>query len=164
MLKLVFGYVSNLDKNGRVKVVLPEYDEFATDYLPVIRQKSKRDKDGTTLDIYEEVALIYDSETDDGVVLGAVSTDESPMPLCERDKKYFTFEDGTHIEYDRKTHTLNADIKGNAVITAENITIKSSKTILGEGGKAIARIGDSVRVDPNTHQGTITSGGVNTSI
>lgn len=48
--------------------------------------------------------------------------------------------------------------------TEGNTDIKSAQVNLGEGGKRIARIGDSVAVDGKSHVGTITGGGTNTSI
>ena len=48
--------------------------------------------------------------------------------------------------------------------TEGNTNIKSAQVNLGEGGKRIARIGDSVAVDGKSHVGTITGGGTNTSI
>lgn len=172
MLNLKYGYVTNIDENGRVRVCFPDQDNFVTDFLPTIRDKSKNDKDGNFLDIDEEVATIYDDETDDGVVLGAVNSDASPLNLFDRNKKYFTFSDGTHIEYDKSTHSLIADIRGvveiisstSVTVTAPQVIIKSVQTVLGEGGKPMARLGDTVQVDPITHVGTITSGGINTSI
>lgn len=164
MLNLCFGYVTNFDGNGRVRVLLPEFDDLVSDFMPVLRQNTKDNKDGNFLDIDEQVAVLYDSDKDTGVVMGAISTDACPLPVINRDKKYFSFSDGSNIEYDRKEHTLTLDIKGNVSIKADNATIDAQKINLGNGGKAIARIGDTVQVDGKTHIGTITSGGVNTSL
>ncbi|MDD3236802.1 MAG: hypothetical protein PHV37_01735 [Candidatus Gastranaerophilales bacterium] len=132
MLSLKFGNVINIDDYGRVRVNIPDMDNFETDYLPVIKQKSKNDKDGNFLDIDEEVSLIYDDETDDGVVLGAVNTDSSPLAIFDRNKKYFTFSDGTHIEYDKSTHHLKADVKGSAEIIATNVNITGNLIVTGD--------------------------------
>ena len=44
-------------------------------------------------------------------------------------------------------------------ITADTANVTAVKVNLGgEGGKGVARIGDAVEVNPNTHQGTITAG------
>ena len=59
---------------------------------------------------------------------------------------------------------VNIVATGNATVSAQTLTVSASQTILGSGGKAIARVGDSVEVDPGTHKGTITSGGTNTSV
>lgn len=52
--------------------------------------------------------------------------------------------------------------QGTADISASTVNISAGQTNLGEGGQPIARVGDSVVV--NGVQGTITSGGSNTSI
>lgn len=76
-----------------------------------------------------------------------------------------------------QTFTLSVDENGNLTMTTQNITLKateinidSPKTTIGTGGQPIARVGDSVEVNvtsgssAGTWSGTITSGGVNTSI
>lgn len=119
MLDLLFGHVANIDTNGRVTVNLPELDNYVTDYLPVIKSKSKNDKEGTFLEIEEEVAVIFDVEKKDGVVLGAINTDESPLIISERSKKYYTFSDSTHFEYDKAEHKAVANINGTAELTTQ---------------------------------------------
>lgn len=164
MVNLHFGYVTNIDSNGRVRVIIPDLDDFTTDYMPVLRSKAKHDKDGNTLDINEEVALLLNQNGDCGVILGAVSSDSTALPYTDRDKKYYEFKDGTKFEYDRKEHKYSANIKGNVSVKAKNIDFDAQNINLGTGGRQIARIGDSVQVDLATGKGTITSGGKATSI
>lgn len=117
MLDLLFGYVTNIDTNGRVRVKLTELDNYVTDYLPVTKSKSKNDKQGDFLEMDEEVAVIFDVEKQYGVVIGAINTDVSPLPISDRNKKYYTFADATHIEYDKAEHKAVANINGTADIT-----------------------------------------------
>lgn len=62
------------------------------------------------------------------------------------------------------TKDISVIAGGNADVSAQTLNISAAQTILGQGGKPIARVGDTVQVDPATHQGTITSGGINTSV
>lgn len=94
------------------------------------------------------------------------------------DNEKFVYPDGEIvIGLKNKKFTLAVDENGNLSMTAANISIKakeiaidSPKTIIGTGGQPIARVGDSVEVNvtsgssAGTWSGTITSGGVNTSI
>lgn len=49
-------------------------------------------------------------------------------------------------------------------IVANTVNVNAARVNLGEGGEAIARVGDSVLVNTSTGEGTITTGGANTSI
>jgi phage gp45-like len=58
----------------------------------------------------------------------------------------------------------NITASGDVNVEAANVNIDAGVTNLGVGGLAIARVGDAVAVDGVTHSGTITAGGLNTSI
>lgn len=131
MLDLLFGHVTNVDKNGRVCVKLEELDNYTTDYLPVIKSKSKNDKQGDFLEMDEEVAVVFDVEKKDGVVLGAINTDESPLPIFDRNKKYYTYSDSTHFEYDKAEHKATANIKGTAEVTTQKTIHTGDLYVMG---------------------------------
>jgi phage baseplate assembly protein V len=131
-VNLHFGYVSNIDNQGRSAVVIPAMDDFVTDYLPVIKSRSLQDKDGNVFDINEPVAVLLDENGEDGIILGAINTDSNPLPIVDRNKHYLQFADGTNIEYDRETHVLTADIKGTANITAQTINVIGNAVITGD--------------------------------
>jgi len=88
-------------------------------------------------------------------------------------------EEGEVVFYHPKTKSrihfkdsgdIDVETKVDVNIKAKNVSIDASVTKLGVGGNAIARVGDSVQVNviggssSGTHNGTITSGGDNTSI
>lgn len=56
------------------------------------------------------------------------------------------------------------NITGDATVNADNVHLNATQVNLGSGGNDIARVGDSVLVNTGTGIGTITSGGINTSI
>lgn len=65
---------------------------------------------------------------------------------------------------------VNLTATGNVEVEAAQVNVDASVVNLGDGGQAIARVGDSVQVEvtsgssTGTYSGTITSGGTNTSI
>ena len=65
---------------------------------------------------------------------------------------------------------VNMTVKGEVNLKATNVYVDAATTNLGVGGVAIARVGDPVQVtvvggsSAGNHNGTITGGGVNTSI
>lgn len=94
------------------------------------------------------------------------------------DNEKFIFPDGEIvIGLKNNTFTLSVDEAGNLTMTTQAVKIKSTqididcpKTNIGIAGQPIARLGDQVQVEvksgssAGTWQGTIISGGVNTSI
>ena len=144
------GYVTNIDNNGRVRVKFPELNGMVSDYLPVIKSHSKNDKDGNFLEIDEEVYCAMDEHCEDGIVLGAYNTDSSPLPINDRNKKYYTFSDGTHIEYDKSTHTLTADVKGIANIKAKTVVIDGDLIVNGNVSDKAGTM-QKIRDTYNTH-------------
>lgn len=116
---LRFGYITNYS-NGRVRVQIQDEDNFITDEIPIIRTNASKDKTGNTIDSNTLVAVILDDINPlNGVCLGAVEV----MPVDNPSKTFHQFTDGTNLEYDRKTHILTADVKG-------EIHSSSTKTVL----------------------------------
>lgn len=79
------------------------------------------------------------------------------------------FKNGGVIDFkaaDTLTQTARTiNINGtNTVVNAETVTVNAQTTTvngkvnLAGGGQPVARLGDTVEVDPNTHKGTITAG------
>lgn len=130
-MEMLFGNVVNICDNGRVRVRFPSRDNLPSQPIPVLKSKSKNDKAGNVLDIDEEVVCIMDDNCEDGVCLGAINTDESPLIITDKDKKYYTFSDGTHFEYDRQTHIFTGDIKGSANIKAQRIDYEGDLFVNG---------------------------------
>jgi hypothetical protein len=65
--------------------------------------------------------------------------------------------DSVQIRNDAGNTTI--ELKDNVVnVTAATVNVKGTSVIISEGIQGVARIGDAVAVDPNTHVGTITSG------
>lgn len=131
MLNLLFGYVTNVDDNGRAAVQLPELDNWVTDFMPVLKTKSKNEKENNALDMDEEVAVLFDDAKQHGVILGAINTDTSPLVIKDRNKVYHTFADGTAFEYDRGAHKASADIKGEAAVTTQKTTHTGDLYVVG---------------------------------
>lgn len=105
---LKYGYITNYS-NGRVRVQIQDEDNFITDEIPVIRTIASKDKTGDTIDSNTLVAVILDDLNPlNGVCLGAIDV----MPSDNPDKSFHQFTDGTNLEYDRKSHILSADVKG----------------------------------------------------
>lgn len=124
---LRFGHIVRFGDCGRVIVEFDE-DGSETDEIPMLVSNSLKDESGDTMDIGSFVAVILDDENPMmGVCLGVVRT----TPRKSINKKYHEFEDGTTIEYDRETHKLTSDIKGEISVSAEKTTLTSPLNVEG---------------------------------
>ena len=153
---LRFGEVSGVDEeNGTARVCLPDADKLVTMPLRVLQQRTLKDQHQELPDIGEQVVCLFAGQGfEQGVVLGAVYSDKAPCPAHEPQVQYRKYEDGTELEYDRKSHRLTGTVKGWVDLTvekdvtvkvlqkvtidaADDVLIKSGKTITLEGATSI---------------------------
>jgi len=126
------------EKTARVRVQMPDLDGLVSNWLPVVQPKTQKDKAYWLPDIGEYVIVAFDEEGEhsDGYVLGAIYNNKDAPPVANKDKFFVRFEDGTEIEYDRKTHILR--VKAQTVIIEGNVNvignIHATGSIIDEGG------------------------------
>lgn len=108
------------DKNAKVRVQIEDADAVVSYWLPVVHQKTQDDKHYWLPDIGElVVCAFYEDDWDTGFVLGAVYNDKDKPPAQTKDKFVIEFKDGTRIEYDRESHKLHINVKGQLYLTAQ---------------------------------------------
>jgi phage baseplate assembly protein V len=120
------------EKTARVRVQMPDLDGLVSNWLPVVQPKTQKDKAYWLPDIGEYVIVAFDEEGEhsDGYVLGAIYNNKDTPPVASKDKFFVRFEDGTEIEYDRKTHLLR--VKAQTVqIQAETVIIEGNVNVIG---------------------------------
>ncbi|WP_051754559.1 phage baseplate assembly protein V [Thermodesulfobacterium commune] len=119
------------EKTGKVRVQFPDLDGLVSNWLPVVFQKTCKDKHYWMPDVGEYVVVAFDEEGEksDGYVLGAFYNEKDTVPeVANKDKFFVRFEDGTEIEYDRKSHKLRISVRGDVLIEADgNMTLKASR-------------------------------------
>ncbi|PIQ25425.1 phage baseplate assembly protein V [bacterium (Candidatus Blackallbacteria) CG13_big_fil_rev_8_21_14_2_50_49_14] len=130
---LRYGLIEEFDEETyQVKVRLPDLDDMLTHWLPLPVSVSQDDKALDTVDIGTQVALLLDTRGEEGIIIGAVYSEEDTPPVKSKDKFHRKFKDGTVIEYDRSEHKLKVDAQGEITIKAtgpvtvegQNVTIK----------------------------------------
>jgi phage baseplate assembly protein V len=102
----------------KVRVQFPDRDGMVSDWLPVGVRKAVGDLDYWLPDKGTQVACLMDERCVAGVVLCALYSDVDLPPVSNPDLFYKKFKDGTVIQYDRATHKLFADVKGNIEVKA----------------------------------------------
>lgn len=158
------GIVSSVNPDScSVRVTFEDTDNAVSYDLPVLQQKTHKDKFYSLPDVGESVLCLFlQNGPQVGFVLGSFYNAQDVVPDGINEDVYCKeFEDGTRLEYDRKEHKLKADVKGTVEIEAEDdITIKSAKSLHIDTGSALnIKTSASVTVDsPNV---TIDSNNVN---
>lgn len=133
--------VSSTDPSrGTVRVRIPDDDDLVSYDLRVLSRKTHQDKDYWMPDVGEHVLCLFlPYGLEQGFVLGAFYSQEDQPPVASQDKRHVLFEDGTWLEYDRKSHTLSGHIKGQV----DKLTVDKD-AILEVKGNVQATVGESV--------------------
>lgn len=113
-----------------VRVKLPDADGVITSELPVLFKKTLDDKTYAMPDVDEQVLCVFlPNGLEQGFVLGSMYSQVDTVPVASQDKWHTKFKDGTYLEYDRKTHKLTGDVKGDVELIA---TGKLTANITGD--------------------------------
>jgi phage baseplate assembly protein V len=126
---LKFGIVSNLDiSNGQAKVYFEE-DEMESAWLKISVMRSAPDQISFPFDINEHVWCLMDEHAEYGVIGGAIYDDENTPSGSAAGMLKITFGDNSVIQYNRNSHILSLDIKGDInVKSGGNITVETTGT------------------------------------
>lgn len=118
---LKFGIVRE-SRPGFARVALLDMDDLKTMWLPILYPKTQDDQAVWTFDQGEHVALLLDARCEDGVILGAIYSDQDTPPITDSNQFYIRFKDGATLHYDRSSHVLS--VKG-----VEKLIVESKVSI-----------------------------------
>lgn len=130
--------VSRQSEKHRVRVEFRDTvtTKLISGWLPVLVPRAKGDMVFDLPDIGDQVLCLFlGNGLEEGFVLGSMYGSQSP-PVSSGDKFHRKFSDGTTLEYDRKTHTLIASVKGNieATVTGNiEVTLQGSGKVTATG-------------------------------
>ena len=146
------GVVSEIDPaTCTARVRFDDLDGLETMHLPVGMQKTLKDKSYWMPDVGEHVACLLDFNAEAGVILCAIYSEQDAPPVNDPDKKHVRFDDGTWVEYDRKTHRMKVECVGAIDIHAEGqIDIRSNSRINIYGAQHVdiqSESGTDTRID-----------------
>jgi phage baseplate assembly protein V len=136
---------------GRVSTVYPErctarvYFEdrdAVSRELHVGIRGSQNTKDYWMPEPGEAVVCAFLPNSSEGFILCSYYGGDDKPPVKERHKRHISFEDGTSIEYDSKTHTLSIECAGSV-----NIKASGNVTVIGDV------IADGISLKNHTHMG-----------
>ncbi|MBP3847431.1 phage baseplate assembly protein V [bacterium] len=100
-------------------------DDDSTSYwLPVLQTKTLKDKFYSMPDIGEQVVCLMDQNSEDGVILGAIYSNEDKPIITSEKQLSVNLENGSQINADKENNTLTVvfqNIKFIGDITHEGI-------------------------------------------
>lgn len=116
-------------KPGFARVRFDDLDGMMTDWLPTTHANTQNNKDVEALDVGAQVSCLLDARMEDGCILGAHYSEVDAVPVSSNDKWHKRFADGTTLEYDRSTHSLQVNVVGTIVVkAAESIMLDTPTT------------------------------------
>ncbi len=136
-------------KGGFVRVQMPDGEDVVSYELPTVQPRVLKDQDIKMPDVGEPVACLFRGQGfEEGIVLGACYSPETPDPEQEAHFAYHKYKDGTELWYDREEHKLVAKVEGHIKNDTKNtITAKAKEDIVVESETQITlKVGDSTIV------------------
>ncbi|MDR2745150.1 MAG: phage baseplate assembly protein V [Desulfovibrio sp.] len=137
---LRFGRVTGVE-GGAARVQLDDGQGVVTMPLPTLQRRVLKDQEIKMPDVGEPVAALFSGQAggqETGVVLGAVYSPAVPDPEQPAHFEYSRFSDGTVIHYDRETHKLFADVKGDVEVkTTGAVSIEAEGEITAQSAVRI---------------------------
>ncbi|MDX8367788.1 phage baseplate assembly protein V [Cytobacillus sp. IB215665] len=115
------------EKTGIVKTIYPDRctarvafedeEDLLSDELQIVVRGSLKNKAYWMPKVGEHVFCSF-TKQGKGYILGSIYSEEDKPPVIDEGKRHITFEDGTTVEYDTKTHTLSIQSNGSININA----------------------------------------------
>ena len=124
------GVVSALDEaNARVQV---NVGGLTTSWLPWITSRAGATRTWSAPRAGEQVMVLAPyGDTTQAVVLPAIYQDDHPAPAASQAVERVEFPDGTFVDYNSETNTLNIDVAGNAkvIVNCKEATINAATSV-----------------------------------
>ncbi len=113
---LRFGVVSQINPTLAQARVSFEDDDSTSYWLPILQTKTLKDKFYSIPDIGEQVACLMDENSEDGVILGAIYSDEDLPPQQTEKELSINLENGSFLKINKETDTLTASFKNIKIV------------------------------------------------
>ena len=134
------GEVTSVDPVNMTARVTFDDDDGVTSYdLPILQRNTLNNQDHCCVDVGEDVLCLFlPTGIEEGFILGSFYAGEVTPPSDSKDVRMVEFSDGTKLSYDRSSHRLTGDVKGDvslivsgtvSVQAQDVVTVKSSTSV-----------------------------------
>lgn len=159
---LKFGIVTNINPTLVQARVQFADDDVLSYWLPILQQKTQKDKFYAIPDIGEHVACLMDENSEEGVILGAIYSALDDTPVSSKTQLMIKFEDESYINFNKETGILTLKFTGINVISDidQTGTLKNSAGIISakdvyDKTSSMQAMRD--KYNPHTHTGNMGS-------
>ena len=159
---LKFGIVTNINPALAQARVQFADDDVLSYWLPILQQKTQKDKFYAIPDIGEHVACLMDENSEEGVILGAIYSALDNTPASSKNQLMIKFEDESYINFDKETGILTLKFTGINVISDIKQTGKlqnsagiTSASDISDKTSSMQAMRD--KYNPHTHTGNLGS-------
>lgn len=136
------GTVHSVDYEKNIARVA--FGAVVTDYLPWLTRRAAGNLTYDSLEVDEQVFVITPPGQALGVIIGVLNQSKFAAPAKSPEIQKTVYKDGSEIMYNRSTHKLTANIKG-------DVSVDATGDIQAEAGKNIyATAVDSIDVTAGT--------------
>lgn len=145
---LKFGIISEVDAAKGVARVTFDQDEIVSDWLPVSVPMTKDDQFQFPLVVNQHVWCMMDEHCEMGVIGGSIY-DSNNVPVGgAQNKVRVRFDTDLVIEYDRSSHNLLIDCKGDVNIKAAgDVFVEATGTKVDIKGNAKVEVHAATEID-----------------
>lgn len=134
------GEVTSVNPAAMTARVTFDDDDGITSYdLPILQRNTLNNHDHCCVDVGEDVLCLFlPTGIEEGFILGSFYAGEVVPPSSSKDVRMVEFSDGTKLFYDRSSHKLTGDVKGDVSLTVSGtvsvqaqdiVTVKSSTSV-----------------------------------
>jgi len=134
------GEVTSVNPATMTARVTFDDDDGVTSFdLPILQRNTIKNRDHCCVDVGEDVLCLFlPTGIEEGFILGSFYAGEVMPPSNSRDVRMVEFSDGTKFFYDRSTHKLTGNVKGDVMLTVSGtvsvqaegaVTVKSPAPI-----------------------------------
>lgn len=127
---LKFGNICDIDAAGGLCRVEFDDDGITSDWLPLVVKNSFNTKDFFIFDIGEHVACLMDCNCENGVILGAIYSQDRKPDGGAVGHQRIVYKDGSTFDFDMNSGSLTVDIKGDINLTTSgSVNIESGGSV-----------------------------------
>ena len=138
------GLVEDI-KGHKVRVRIPDLDNFLTDWLPVAQALTMGARLWLMPRQGAQVGVLLDDNAEDGMVICGRYSDSDPAPDRDPLVIYLETEDGTMVEIDPTAKTVKLDAAGDVLVTAKG------KVEITAGGTMSLKAAGEVTIESGAH-------------
>ena len=147
---LKFGNICDVDAPSGLCRVEFDDDGITSDWLPLIVKNSFNTKDFFIFDIGEHVACMMDQNAENGVIIGAIYSQDRKPDGGAQDRQRIVYKDGSTFDFDMSSGTLTIDIKGDV-----NLKTPGSVNIEATGSVNVKAVSTEIEAPANTIKGPL---------